>query len=152
MCVELFGVFPYFLFDACKVYNEIPCFVPDTGNWCLLSLLSLSVMLAVCLLYWSFQRTSPLFSPYYSKGGSLGPHLAFADVDVGESHSFFWGVWLEHSHYCLNLFCPSGLLLPGFLANNKRQQAFPGLQVWINETKRKSRELTIMAFLGSLGS
>lgn len=49
MCIE--KMLLSYPFGACKVCSDIPCFIPDTVNLCLLSLLlSLSVFVEVCQL------------------------------------------------------------------------------------------------------
>lgn len=41
MVIELFLVFPYFLFDVYRNYLDIPSLIPKISNWCLLLYFSL---------------------------------------------------------------------------------------------------------------
>lgn len=112
MCTVVCSI-PSLPFDVCRVCSDIPCFITDISNLCLVAfaLCSLSVLLEISQFHWSFQRTSLLFHwfslllfcfPYFFDFCSLFSFLLLALAVVNSSFS---GGWCGNLDYCFQSFC-----------------------------------------------
>lgn len=68
MSVKLFIVFSYSLFNGCRIYNNITCFVSDIGDLCFLWLFSVTLARGVSILLIFFEKyafVSLIFLSYF---------------------------------------------------------------------------------------
>lgn len=111
MCTVVCSI-PSLPFDVCRVCSDIPCFITDISNLCLLAfaLYSLSVLLEISQFHWSFQKNQlvvPLILPIAFLF-SIFPWFLLSVLfllALAVVNSSFSCSWCGNLDYCFQSFC-----------------------------------------------